>query len=173
MDIKVKLNYLKIAPRKVRLVSDLIRGQRVDFAKSTLQFTVKKSAENILGLLNSGIASAKNNYGIEEDNLYISEIKVDEGPKLKRWIPRARGSASRIQKKTSHITIVLKQIEEKETIKKINKEIKPEKVRVSNIQEVKEDAKTKKSKQSRKKDNSSMITKDKNSNKRIFRRKSI
>jgi len=115
MQISVKLNYLRIAPRKVRLVADLIRGKTVEEAQTILNFTVKKSVKDLLKLLKSAIANAKNNFQLEESNLYISKILVDEGPKYKRWMPRARGQASEIQKKTSHVTIILDEIEKTTT----------------------------------------------------------
>lgn len=120
MPVTAKLKYLRIAPRKVRLIADLIRGKSVEEAQTILNFTVKKATFPLLKLLKSAIANAKNQSQLEESNLYISKILVDEGPKYKRWMPRARGMASEIQKKTSHITIVLGEI-----AKKPPKEIKP------------------------------------------------
>jgi len=113
MAITAKLRYLRIAPRKVRLVADLIRGKSVEEAQNILNFTQKKTAEPFSKLLKQAIANAKNNPPaggqMEEKNLYISTILVDEGPKLKRVRPRARGQANEIQKKTSHLTLVLEE----------------------------------------------------------------
>ncbi|PIW91361.1 MAG: 50S ribosomal protein L22, partial [Candidatus Nealsonbacteria bacterium CG_4_8_14_3_um_filter_37_36] len=106
VSVTAKLRYLRITPRKVRQVSDLIRGKTVEEAQTILRYTVKKAAQPLLKLLKSAVASAKNNFQLEELNLYISKILVDEGPKLKRWRARARGRADEIQKKTSHVTIV-------------------------------------------------------------------
>ncbi len=128
MESKAKLNFLRVAPRKVRLTADLIKGKRVERAQEILSFTVKGSAESLLKLLNSAVANATNNLDLDSENLYISEIKVDEGPKYKRWKARARGQADLIQKKTSHITLVLSEI--KPTKKKAVKEEKPEVRRV-------------------------------------------
>jgi large subunit ribosomal protein L22 len=111
MEVTAKLRYLRIAPRKVRLVADLIRGKTVGKAKSILKFTTKRAALPLLKLLDSAISNAKNNFRLSSDNLYIKKITVDEGPKYKRWMPRARGQAYEIQKKTSHITIVLDESE--------------------------------------------------------------
>lgn len=103
-----KLSYLRIAPRKVRLVADLVRGNDVHVARHSLQFSTKRASVPILKLLNSAVSNAKNlNADIQEDNLYIGTILVDEGPKLKRFRPVSRGRAHPIEKKTSHITIVL------------------------------------------------------------------
>ena len=102
-----KLRYLRIAPRKVRLVVNLIRGKNVEQAQTMLKFVVKKGSLPVLKLLQSALASAKRNFNAVESNLYISKITVDEGPKLKRMMPRARGQGYEIQKKTSHITIEL------------------------------------------------------------------
>ncbi|MDI6591661.1 MAG: 50S ribosomal protein L22 [Patescibacteria group bacterium] len=113
MLITAKLRYLRIAPRKVRLVADLIRGKKVEEAQNILNFTVKRAAKPLLKLLKSAIANAKNNFQLEESNLYISKILVDEGPKYKRWRARARGRADQIQKKTSHLTLVLDEITKK------------------------------------------------------------
>lgn len=122
MPIIAKLRYLRIAPRKVRLVADLIRGKSVDEAQTVLDFTVKKVARPLLKLLRQAISNAKHNFQLEESNLYISKILVDEGPKLKRWRARARGIAFHIQKKASHITLVLDEIVKKpRKIKKVKK----------------------------------------------------
>lgn len=107
MPVIAKLRYLRIAPRKVRLVADLIRKKSVEEAQNILNFTQKRTALPLLKLLKSAIANARHNFGLEEPNLYISKITVDEGPKLKRWMPRARGQTSEIQKKTSHVTLIL------------------------------------------------------------------
>jgi large subunit ribosomal protein L22 len=124
MPVTAKLRYLRIAPRKVRLVADLIRGKSVKEAQRILEFTRKKSAQPILKLLKSAIANARHNFQLEEENLFISKILVDEGPKYKRWLPRARGVAYPIQKRTSHLTIFLDQIK-KEELKKEIKKIEP------------------------------------------------
>lgn len=119
MDFKAKLSSLRVAPRKVRIVADMIRWKRVEEAQSILRFTVKKASLPLLKLLNSAVANAKNQ--TDSSNLYISKITVDEGPKYKRWMPRARGSASEIQKKTSHINLVLSEVKEGAKIKKAEK----------------------------------------------------
>ncbi len=139
----VKLSYLRIAPRKVRLVADSIRGKEIEEAKEILKFTLKKGADPLLKLLSSGIANAQNNFQADPNNLYISKILVDEGPKYKRWRPRARGQAYPIQKKTSHITIFLAEIEkgkkiEKQEVKKDKKE-KKEKIKTDKPKIMKEE----------------------------------
>lgn len=101
-----KLNYLRIAPRKVRSVADLIRGMSVNDAEAQLFMVRRRSAKSLLKLLRSAVANAKNKQ-IDPNHLFISEIRVDQGPMLKRILPRARGSASPIQKKMSHVTLVL------------------------------------------------------------------
>jgi large subunit ribosomal protein L22 len=127
MSVVAKLQYLRIAPRKVRLVADLIRGKTVEEAQMILNFTTKKAVQPLFKLLKSAVSNAKHNFQLEETNLYVSKITVDEGPKYKRWMPRARGQASEIQKKTSHITIILDEIEKKP--KKIKKLKKPEEIK--------------------------------------------
>ena len=127
MLIKAKLNYLRIAPRKVRLVADLIRRQKVVDALQQLQFLNKKATLPLIKLLQSAIANAKNDFQVEESNLFISKITVDEGPKLKRWRAVSRGRAASIQKKTSHITLVLESVEGKKLEKKKPTKIKKKK----------------------------------------------
>ncbi len=102
-----KLKYLKIAPRKVRLVANTIKKLSINEAEARLLTSPQKSAEPILKLLYSAIANAKNNVQMKAGHLFVKEIKVDQGPVLKRFMPRARGRASMIQKKSSHITIIL------------------------------------------------------------------
>ncbi len=118
MEVKAKLSYLRIAPRKVRMVTALIRGKKVEKAQAILNFTTKKAAQPVLKLLNSALASATNNFQMQGSNMYISKVLVNEGPKLKRWRARARGRAFAIQKKTSHITIVLQETEKAPQMKK-------------------------------------------------------
>lgn len=128
-----KLRYLRIAPRKVRLVVNLVKGKKVSEAQDILKFTRKKAADSVLKTLNSAIASAKNNSQLDESGLYISKITVDEGPKLKRWLPRAKGMATPLQKKMSHITIELdavkgaKKVKKEAPVKKAPTPIEPEK----------------------------------------------
>lgn len=108
MEITAKLRYYRVSPRKVRLAADLIRGKKVPEAMIQLKFLKNKSAPIIAKLLRSAVSNAKNNFKIkEEKNLYIKKIAVDEGPTLKRYMPRARGRATMIRKRTSHITLVL------------------------------------------------------------------
>lgn len=107
MEIKAKLNYLRIAPRKVRLVADLVRGMDVKEAETQLKFIPNRVTEPLLKLLKSGIANAKNNFNAEKDVLYIKELNINEGPPFKRWRPVSRGRAFPIMKRTSHIDLVL------------------------------------------------------------------
>lgn len=101
-----KLNYLRVAPRKVRLVADLLKGLSVNEAEAQLLYERKRPAGFLLKLLRSALAGAKEKK-MNIDSLYIESIRVDQGPMLKRYLPRARGSASPIQKKMSHVTLVL------------------------------------------------------------------
>jgi len=113
MEVKVKLNNLRIAPRKVRQVVDLVRGKSVAQAQAVLSFTVNRSARSVLKLLNSAVASAKHDLHLDESNLFISKITVDEGTKFKRWHPMSRGSAYPIMKRTSKIALTLTEIKPK------------------------------------------------------------
>jgi len=105
--VTVKARYLRIAPRKLRVVADMVRGMPVGEAMVVLGFTQKRGARMILKLLKSGIAAAEKKGTLMMDNLYIKRITVDQGPALKRWMPRARGMASLIKKYLSHLTIEL------------------------------------------------------------------
>ncbi|RJQ36008.1 50S ribosomal protein L22 [Candidatus Parcubacteria bacterium] len=108
MHITAELNYLRLAPRKVRLIADAIRGKRVPDAERTLQFLGRRAALPVAKLLRSAVANARHNFQISDPaTLTITEIRVDQGPMLKRIQPRAMGRAFRIRKKTSHIRIVL------------------------------------------------------------------
>ena len=103
---KAKLKFLHMTPRKVRLVASVLRGMQVRRAEGELMFRRNRAAEALLKLLRSAIANAKN-LKLNEETLVVSEIRVDQGPMLKRFLPRAMGRATPIQKKMSHITIVL------------------------------------------------------------------
>ena len=105
-----KATYLRIAPRKVQIVLDLIRNQPADKAMAILKYTPKAACEPLLKLLKSAMANAENNFDMDVDKLYIAECYVGQGPTLKRIRPRAQGRANRINKKTSHITLVLKEL---------------------------------------------------------------
>ena len=105
------LKYARISSRKVKIVADLIRGKNVDEALAIVKFTPKASSEVIEKLLKSAIANAENNHGMKHEKLYVAEIFANQGPTLKRIRPAAKGSAVRIRKRTSHITIVLKEKE--------------------------------------------------------------
>jgi len=109
MEARAVARYVRVSPRKARLVVDLIRGKSVSDAVAILKFTPRAAAEIVEKLLNSAVANAENNLKIKADNLYVAATYVDEGPTLKRVSPRARGRAFRINKRTSHVTIVLKQ----------------------------------------------------------------
>lgn len=107
MEAKAVAKFVRIAPRKARQVIDLIRGKRVGDAEVILKFTPRFSAEVIGKVLKSAIANAENNHKLQRDLLVVSEAYVDQGPTMKRFMPRAQGRASMIHKRTSHITIVL------------------------------------------------------------------
>jgi large subunit ribosomal protein L22 len=106
MEVKAKLRFTRIAPRKARLVADLIRGKKSEEALNILTFTPKAAARIIVKLLKSAVANAAQKK-IDVDRLYVKTIMVDQGPTMKRFMPRALGRATTIRKRTSHITIVL------------------------------------------------------------------
>ena len=115
MQSKAVAKTVRIAPRKVRLILDLVRGKEVGEAISILKLTNKRSSPVVEKLVKSAVANAEHNYDMDIDNLYISEIYADEGPTLKRFRPRAQGRATKINKRTSHITVVVEYAKEAET----------------------------------------------------------
>ena len=112
MEARAVARYVRVSPRKARLVVDLIRGKSVEEAAAILAFTPRAAAEVVEKTLNSAVANAEKNLRIKRDDLYVSTTFVDEGPTLKRIRPRAMGRAARIDKRTSHVTVVVKQREE-------------------------------------------------------------
>lgn len=136
MNIKASLNHLRMSPKKIRLVADLIRGMDVKEADTQLKFSTKRAAKPILKLLGSATANAQHSFNVEKDNLFISKIEVNEGPTLKRWRARAMGRAAPIMKRTSHINLVL---ETKKKVKaKKKKEPKPEVIKLKDAEKTKE-----------------------------------
>ena len=111
IEARAILKYERISPSKVIIVANLIRGKEIEEALNILKFTSKAASPILIKLLNSAIANAENNHSMDRNKLYISEVFVNAGPILKRMRPRARGSAFRINKRTSHIEIVLKERE--------------------------------------------------------------
>jgi len=172
-EAKAQLNHLRISPRKVRLVVKPLRGMKVSVAKFQLAHITRKPTISLAKLLDSAVANAKNNFSMVEDNLYIKEIIVNEGATLKRFRPKAFGRAGTINKRTSHITLVLNEKvpglkvekEEKETMKP--KEENKDDAKKQNSSKAKEDIK-KSPKETGKKDKKGETPKG---IKRIFRRK--
>ncbi|MBE7044613.1 MAG: 50S ribosomal protein L22 [Ruminococcaceae bacterium] len=111
MEARAILRYARISPRKVKIVLDLIRNKPVGVAMGILKNTPKSASEYLEKLLKSAIANAENNHNMDVNNLYVSECFATQGPTLKRVRPRAQGRAFRIMKRTSHITLVLKEKE--------------------------------------------------------------
>jgi large subunit ribosomal protein L22 len=107
MEVRAKLKFARIGPRKAQLVADLIRGKGSEEALSVLMFTKKSAAKTLSKLLKSAIANAGQNKTIDVDRLYVKKITVDQGPTMKRFMPRALGRATTIRKRSSHILIVL------------------------------------------------------------------
>lgn len=112
MEIKAKAKYIRMSPRKVRLLTNLVKGKTVNAALDQLQFAGKLAALPVKKLIASAIANAKHNFDIKEDNLFIKEIRVDQGAVLKRWLPRAHGRATPLLKRMSHINVTLAEIKD-------------------------------------------------------------
>ena len=111
MEAKATLRYARITPRKVKIVCDLIRGKDTKTAEAILMQTPKAASELLLKLLKSACANAENNHEMNPDALYVSQTYANPGPVLKRGMPRARGGYARVLKRTSHITVVVKEKE--------------------------------------------------------------
>lgn len=107
MEAKAIARYVRVAPRKARLVVDVIRGKSVEEARDLLRFNERAISEVVEKVLNSAAANAENKDGLRAEDLYVKACYVDEGPTLKRIRPRAKGSASPIRKRTSHITVIV------------------------------------------------------------------
>ncbi len=109
--VRASARYLRVAPRKARLVADQVRGLGVTEAQELLAFSPRGASIDIAKLIASAAANAENNHDLVADEMKIAEIRVDEGPTLKRWRARARGRASRIDKRTSHVSVALRPTE--------------------------------------------------------------
>jgi large subunit ribosomal protein L22 len=114
MKVKAQARYIRQSPYKVRRVLDLVRGMPVEDARDVLTFTNRRAAGTVLKVLDSAVANAEHNFALDGDELFVAEAFADEGPTLKRYRPRARGRATRINKRTSHITIVVADEEDEE-----------------------------------------------------------
>ena len=111
MEAKAIARHVRVTPRKARRMVDLIRGKNVAEAKAILMHTPKAASEVVLKVLNSAIANAENNLEKNSDTLFVAECYADQGPTYRRYRPRAQGRATRIRKRTSHITIILGELE--------------------------------------------------------------
>jgi large subunit ribosomal protein L22 len=141
MTVKAKLNNLRIAPRKVRLVADLIRGKKVEDALNQLDYLVKGAAEPMKKLLNQAVANAENNFKLKKEDLYVSSIIVDGGVTLKRWLPRSRGRADQLLKESSHITLELDVVKGEKKAKKAKAPVKKAAPKKTEKKEVKTETK--------------------------------
>ena len=112
MEAKAIARYVRVSPRKARVVIDTIRGKEVPAARDILAFGERAMSEVVLKVLNSAVANAEHEHHVRPESLYVKSCFVDEGPTLKRFRPRAKGSASRINKRTSHITVIVATREE-------------------------------------------------------------
>lgn len=137
--ISAQLNYLRISPRKVRAVAELVKGLDVDLAQAQLRYLAGRPARPLLKLLNSAMNNAQHNFGLNKNYLYIKEIVVNEGMKLKRFKPKGFGLVMPIQKKTSHIKIVLDELSEEKRKKKEERLAKMPKVEVKPSEEKKKE----------------------------------
>jgi ribosomal protein L22 len=105
--VRARARFLRLAPRKARLVADQVRGLPVEEARSQLRFSTRGAARDIAKLIDSAAANAEANHDLVADELRVADIRVDEGPVLRRWRARARGRATRVEKRTSHVSVAL------------------------------------------------------------------
>ena len=117
MEVKAKVKFIRMSPTKIRLVANLIRKMPVEKALDQLQFINKLASGPVAGLIKSAIANAEHNFELAKDNLFIKELTVNQGPTLKRSMPRAHGRATPIRKRTSHINLVLGEIKASGVVK--------------------------------------------------------
>ena len=127
--VTAKLRFLRMSPRKLRLVVDLVRGKKVTRAQAILGLLQKRGAEPMLKLLNSAVANAKHNHNLPVDNLIIKSVSVDGGPVLKRFMPKAHGRATPVRERTAHVNLILEDLEQK-TAKDTAKAVPVEKAAV-------------------------------------------
>jgi large subunit ribosomal protein L22 len=125
MEVRAIAKYVRVQPRKVRIVADEVRGKNASHTVSLLRYHPAKSAKALRKVLVSAIANAQENHGLSADSLRIAEIRVDEGPKMKRLQARAQGRGNRILKKTSHITVVVEDVEPAKKVKPHGTKAKP------------------------------------------------
>ncbi|MBU5293729.1 50S ribosomal protein L22 [Anaerosalibacter bizertensis] len=111
MEARAIAKYIRISPLKVNYIAREIRGKNVEEALAILEFTPKKGARELQKVLNSAIANAENNFGLDRDSLYVAEAYANDGPTMKRWRPRGKGRAYPILKRSSHIGVVVKERE--------------------------------------------------------------
>jgi len=179
MKVNAKLNNLRIAPRKSKLVADLIKGLDVLEALDQLEAHVKRTSPHMKKLLSSAIANAENNFGLDKNNLYVYEARIGAGPTMKRWMPKAFGRAGEILKRTSKIEIILEErVEGKNRKTKEEMEAEMKKREKERKKEEKEQKETqeKSSKDSDKKggeERAKKETPNKGWAKKIFQRKSM
>ncbi len=107
METRAAVKFIRVSPRKIRLVMDQVRGRKVEEALNILSFAPQKGARILKKLINSAVANAEQNSDVDVDLLYVKRIYANEGPTMKRWRPRAQGRATRINKRTSHLTIIV------------------------------------------------------------------
>ncbi len=107
MEVRAVARFVRVSPRKIRLVMDQVRGKKVEEALNLLSFSPQKGAFLLRKLINSAVANAEGNSGLDVDTLQIKRVFADEGPTLKRFRPRAMGRATKIRKRTSHLTVIL------------------------------------------------------------------
>ena len=143
MEVKAHAKFIRMSPRKVKLIADLIRGLDVNTAETQLRFAVKEAKEPMMKLLKSAVANAVNNFNLKKENLFVKTIYVNEGPMLKRFTPKAFGRAGEILKRMCHITIILDENVESKKIENKSSAVKTTKAEKSEIKNPKSETNSK------------------------------
>lgn len=171
MKVRAFLKNYRVSPRKVRLLTTLVKGLSVEEALIQLDQSAKASAMQVKKLAASALANAENNFGLDRKNLYVFDMRVDEGPTMKRWMPRAFGRATEIHKRTSRVTIVLEEFVEGAG-RKTKKEMDTKKKQKKNKEKIASDLKKKDSNQATSKISEQKVVKSGGFSKKMFQRKS-
>lgn len=177
MKVRAFLKNYRVAPRKARLLTSLVKGLPVAEALSQLERSIKGSAPQVRKLVASALANAENNFGLDRKNLYVFDMRVDEGPTMKRWLPRAFGRATPLHKRTSRITVVLEEFVEgagrktKEQLEEARKK-RAGKVKKEEAEEPIEEKKSRKTPEVKPTEKKEKGTKSSGFAKKVFQRKS-
>jgi large subunit ribosomal protein L22 len=140
MQVKAQVKYLRMSPKKLRLIADVVRGMKVATAMDSLTFVNKLATKPVIKLINSAVSNAVNNFNLKKENLYIKEIKVDMAGMLKRWQYKAHGRATPLRKRNAHILIILEELVPLKAKAKTKKAKTEKAVKVKSLEQIKDKA---------------------------------